>query len=462
MLHPSGPLLATLPLALLLFADGARAQSWRLASPPTTPPARAGQVMATDLSAGLVVMFGGYAGASYLSDTWLFDGSDWSQLVGSGPQARMRGAMAFDESRNSLILYGGINGTGTSNWLAGTWELLGGVWSQRPSTLFPPRRFGHAMAYDPVRSRIVMFGGRTNAGTIFIQDTWEWTGNDWVALAPVHKPSPRMGHSMAFDPNTNRVLLFGGLQLGGPYQGDTWAFDGIDWTQLSPLHAPSPRGDQAMATDRGRGRIVLRGGHDGTDLTDTWEWDGSDWKLVGAATPADALALAAMATGPSGWHVALFGGEDPGGVVASTWRFGQLASSASYGTGCGTPPLVLSATAGSDPVLGANFGSAVSAVPIGGVATMSFGLSNQSLGGVPLPIDLTPIGMNGCHLYHDFVAGGFAMNSSGGVWSYSLPLPLQSSLVGVQLFEQVDALAPGANLLGLITSNGLGLSLGMR
>lgn len=448
-------------LTFTTLVAGLEAQSWQLAAPPTAPPARAGQGMATNLVDGRVVMFGGYVGSSYLGDTWQFDGAVWSQLPGTSPPARMRPAMAYDENRATCVMFGGVNGAGVNNFLAGTWELANGLWSQRPSTQFPPRRFGHAMAYDAVRQRVVMFGGRTNAGVVFLQDTWEWDGTDWTPFTPAHAPSNRMGHSMAFDPNLGRVVLFGGLQLFGPFRNDTWAWDGTDWTQLAPATAPSARGNQTMATDRARNRVVLFGGTDGAYLDDTWEWDGGAWHPVAASATPGVLALSVLATGPTGRHVVLFGGDAGGSVVATTWRYGNLATVRSFGQGCGVVPLSLAPAPGNQPVLGQTFDSRITGVPSGGVPLLAFGTSATSAGGAPLPIDLTPLGMTGCWLYHDLVVLGFACTPSGADWTSSLPLPNDASLVDLEVFAQAYALAPGSNPFGLLTSNALGLLLAL-
>lgn len=445
----------TFPFPFLVLLTVLPAQSWQLLSPPTSPSARAGQVMATDLATGRVLLFGGYAGTSYLGDCWSFDGSNWSSVSGTMPPARARAAMAFDEHRGAFVMFGGVNGIGANNWLAGTWEFAAGAWSQRPSTLFPPKRQGHAMAYDVGRQRVVMFGGRTNAGTIFLQDTWEWDGSGWSYLVPSHMPTPRMGHSLAYDPVNGRVLLFGGLQLGGPFVGDTWAFDGSDWTQLAPAHAPSPRGNHVMATDRVLGRIMLRGGSDGSDLTDTWQWNGSDWQQVVVGTPADALALAGAATGPTGAHVVMFGGDDSGVVAATTWRCGQFAASASIGVGCGLPALTLAPAGSSLPELGTTFVSEVGAGPAGALPFLSYGLTTTD-------VDLGAFGMPGCHLYHDLTLLGFWCTAAGSAWTSALPLAYQPDLAGIDVFAQAYAWAPGANPFGFVTSNALRLTLGLH
>ncbi|MFQ5507494.1 MAG: kelch repeat-containing protein, partial [Planctomycetota bacterium] len=67
-------------------------------------------------------------------------------------------------------------------------------------------RTGHAMAYDPIRKRVVLFGGFFGpltpvkvAGRVYFDDTWEWDGKTWQPRRPLHSPSPRNGHGMAYD-----------------------------------------------------------------------------------------------------------------------------------------------------------------------------------------------------------------------------------------------------------------------
>jgi len=170
-------------------------------------------------------------------------------------------------------------------------SLLPGQGTWRPLPEFK-QRGGHAMAYDPIRKRVVLFGGVTgqwssyptqgiSSESILTDDTWEWDGRRWYHRWPKTSPCPRRGHRMAWDPVGKRVLLFGG-GAGGPMFNDTWAWDGQDWTQLSPKHAPSPRAHHSMATDPVRRRIVLFGGMltwapTRMSQNDTWEWDGNDW-----------------------------------------------------------------------------------------------------------------------------------------------------------------------------------------
>jgi len=325
--------LAVASVAALLSA-GAEAQSawghpvplrWGRSLPPNSPPAREAHRMATDLAARRVVLFGGWNGSAYLGDTWEYDGVSWTESTAPGPRARAQHALAYDEARGVTLLFGGLFAPGTSGYLGDTWQYAGGAWTQLTGAALPPRRFEHAMVYDGKRDRIVMFGGRGSSGTSLMNDTWEWDGSSWTLMRPVTSPSPRVGHAMAFDPISGSVILFGGIQLGGPIVGDMWSWDGTNWTQLLPAHAPSARWHAVMASDPGAGHVVLHGGSDGVDLTDTWIWNGADWTSLRTRARPQGSVLPAMTTGIDGRHVVLFGGEDATGAMrAETWWFGKL------------------------------------------------------------------------------------------------------------------------------------------
>lgn len=316
-------------LALAASAQSAlsypRPERWWHAAPFSSPPPRDAHRMATDLATHRVVMFGGWNGSVYLGDTWEYDGLAWTGKALPGPRARALHGLAYDEARGVTLLFGGVFAPGQSGYLGDTWQYAGGVWTQRSSAAFPPPRFDHSMVYDRKRARIVMFGGRGSSGASLMGDTWEWDGSSWTRALPALSPTPRAGHAMAFDPASGRVLLFGGIQLGGPIVGDTWSWDGTSWEQLFPAHAPSPRWHAVMATDLGSGLVVLYGGYDGTDLVDTWTWDGTDWMRRWTRARPEVPTLPALTTGPDGEHVVLFGGEDAAGTVRSdTWWFGRL------------------------------------------------------------------------------------------------------------------------------------------
>jgi hypothetical protein len=69
--------------------------------------------------------------------------------------------MAYDAARGRVVLFGGRLG---ETFLSDTWEWDGNDWTPRFPVASPPAREGHALVYDELRDRVVMFGGRVNPG----------------------------------------------------------------------------------------------------------------------------------------------------------------------------------------------------------------------------------------------------------------------------------------------------------
>jgi hypothetical protein len=137
-------------------------------------------------------------------------------------------------------------------------------------------RHDHAMAYDEARQRVVVFGGQHRYDTPNEADTWQWDGAKWMQRFPTTAPIERAFSAMAYDSARQRVVLFGGYG-GNLLRADTWEWDGTTWVQRFPATSPPARGGHAMAYDAARQRVVLFGGNAGPTLSDTWEWDGTTW-----------------------------------------------------------------------------------------------------------------------------------------------------------------------------------------
>ncbi len=81
-------------------------------------------------------------------------------------------------------------------------------------------------------------------------------------------PGPRGWHAAIYDPVRDRMVVFGGTN-GPTTFGDVWALslgDTAAWTQLSPAGAgPGARSTLSAIYDAPRDRIVFYGGIDGTN-----------------------------------------------------------------------------------------------------------------------------------------------------------------------------------------------------
>jgi len=134
--------------------------------------------------------------------------------------------------------------------------------SKAPALSAPPpvltARSGAAMAYDPERHVVVLFGGQANTGTE-LDDTWVWDGERWHQLHPASAPSPQSHAALAWDPALHRLVLFGG-SVENMHPGSTagtWTWDGRNWEQ--DRHGPLPEmsGQPALAYDQARRQLVL-------------------------------------------------------------------------------------------------------------------------------------------------------------------------------------------------------------
>ena len=96
------------------------------------------------------------------------------------------------------------------------------------------------MAYDSDLKRIVVFGGRAAASGPHFGDLWEWdtTKGSWNQRTPAGAatalPYDRSGHAMVYDPVRKKTVMFSGWQPGaGFYHPDQWEWDGSaqTWTK---------------------------------------------------------------------------------------------------------------------------------------------------------------------------------------------------------------------------------------
>jgi hypothetical protein len=127
----------------------------------------------------------------------------WHKLtpLGTLPAARRTMTSIYDPIRDRMIVYGGWDSGGNSNanFLGDTWELAldnNPTWTQlAPAGPLPTGRDATAAIYDPVNDQLTVFGGWT--GTNMLADSWllHWgeTGQA-AAMATSSSASPTNAH----------------------------------------------------------------------------------------------------------------------------------------------------------------------------------------------------------------------------------------------------------------------------
>lgn len=213
----------------------------------------------------------------------------------SFPTPRTFSSAVYDAARDRVLVFGGRLG-----FLPSTNE----VWSLSlgdeprwtaivPEGTPPEPRDESAAIYDPVRDRMIVYGGVWKADfsdEVLYGDVWslELAGTPrWVPLSPPGTPpGKRKGASAVYDPSGDRMLVFGGwtkVPLPYPWSGythepldETWSLSlsgTPEWRLVAVTDAPPGRQETVAVVDATRGRLVVSGGSDrqwGGQMNDTW------------------------------------------------------------------------------------------------------------------------------------------------------------------------------------------------
>jgi hypothetical protein len=216
---------------------------------------------------GRIVLFGGSVANGPVGDTWVFDGSAWSQKTPApSPPARSNHGMAA--LKGKVVLFGGVDANAQP--LADTWEWDGAIW-QRRFPMHSPTHGGEHMA----RSGDAVFLYADGASP----ELWEWDGNDWT----LHPLASAPGDGTSLDEWMVRgadglylVQSNGGRgETSGP--GKTFALTAGGWELRgsSPALALSWHAVSAYAD----GMLLVQPALDANRNTtlDSWAWDGKNW-----------------------------------------------------------------------------------------------------------------------------------------------------------------------------------------
>jgi Galactose oxidase, central domain len=85
--------------------------------------------------------------------------ANWTQQFPKNSPSARTTAIAYDSGHNQIVLFGGFDTTGRA--LSDTWLWDGSNWTQQGFVTGPSPRGLHAMAYDSAHGQVVLFGGAT-------------------------------------------------------------------------------------------------------------------------------------------------------------------------------------------------------------------------------------------------------------------------------------------------------------
>lgn len=227
------------------------------------------------------ILAGGAVRIDVKASTWVLDleAQQWMTLDrNDNDQGFVGAASAFDSGSGRLVVFGGSSIP--LRFCSPTRFCSERRYDQTrlfdPATLQwesiappdgPTGRIGHAMAYDSGSDKIVMFGGGITADNEWnglpLADTWIFDTNrrTWEKASPVESPPARAWHAMTYDPTLDRVVLWGGA-LEGEEDPTVWFYDVETdaWSSMDIEDTPPSRWQHSMAYDPARDEILVFGG----------------------------------------------------------------------------------------------------------------------------------------------------------------------------------------------------------
>ncbi|HOG43140.1 MAG TPA: kelch repeat-containing protein, partial [bacterium] len=246
------------------------------------PQGRLAHSAAINNKNGNMLIFGGaFAKDVFANDTWIFNTEtrSWRQIIqNNGPSGRMAASIVYDSDRNRFVMFGGMSLESGLNEL---WEFIveEEIWVQVTVTGDAPSpRTGASMAYDPVRKKIILFGG--GDFNFALQDTWEYDTQNiqWENRSgdDVTPPGMREFAVMGYDSNTGTAVLYGGDSgENGTVYSDIWKYEPISgtWSNISFSNGPESRMWGTGSFAENRSELAIFGGLlPASESNDLWTW----------------------------------------------------------------------------------------------------------------------------------------------------------------------------------------------
>jgi hypothetical protein len=390
-----------------------------ISSTTATPPRVLAMTTFLGGSTPILVVGGTFttAGSTSASNIARWNGTSWAPF-GTGANGSVTGLSVFDDgSGERLIAWGSfslIDGSPLSriaSWDGSTWSAVGNPFFNSVKV---------TCVFDDGSGPALFAAGLTTANSWSVA---KLNGATWTPIGNVSGTSqPSFTSMVVANTNTPSALWLGGsfTHVGSVATEGLASWNGTAWTSLpqalqgwdTPLCTSLPKVEALAALDLGGRRQLVVGG------------------TIGRIGPV------------------------PSNGIGRRICTSSPASFLSFGPGCagtaGVP--ALSNNDCSLPWTGTTLRLELRQLPPGQPAMLSFGTSNASWGGLPLPVSFAGIGMPGCFAHIHPEVSVLLVNPSGTA-QVTLPIPPTASLANFTLYAQGLALDPGANPAGLTVSN---------
>ena len=180
----------------------------------------------------------------------------------------------------------------------------------------PVKHLGARIAYDAESDRVILFGGYNVAGPYLYEDTWayDYNSDTWTEMKPSTSPPGRNYQAMAYDDKADRVLMYGGSDFDGPHLS-LWAYDfNTNTWQERPPSEPYPSGREynVMVYDAESDRTLTFGGDfSGIAGSEIWSYDynTNTWTMFEPSNGPGYRSRHALVYSPATDRLILFGGQ---------------------------------------------------------------------------------------------------------------------------------------------------------
>ncbi len=251
-----------------------------------TPPPSEDHAVIYDPLGYRIILHGGEDGLT-TNKTWAFDlkANRWRNMTDSTAPSREDHTAIFDGRNNRMVIFGGRDHDSTFDYIniheiwaldldpqALTFEKWQNLTVEEKHA---PGRSDHVAVFDGKKNRMVVYGGWDKENKEYLGDTWTFylDKRQWKQIKTKKSHPPKRRHAVGvYDSARNWFIVCGGFGEEG-YLNDVWAFDLTDevWINITP--GPQPRIDHQAIYDPQSQRMILWGGDARlkTKFHDLWE-----------------------------------------------------------------------------------------------------------------------------------------------------------------------------------------------
>lgn len=349
--------------------------------------------------------------------------------------------------------------TGTGNqfvdyrlrrWDGSQWNIVGIVGQQFPGSALRAnfiRALGHLPNGDLVAGGNVLSGmGQSGIAT--------WGGTWWSLIT--------LGgtvHTITTVPGG--VIMAGSfLYSGGGPANNIVLWDGSGWNTGWSTYGAGLDSYTYAVVVLPNGEVVAGGDFQNAGsvaASRLARWDGTSWSGFGSGADAPVRALGVTASGDL-----LVGGEFRTVAGMPTGYFARFDSCSSaytvFGAGCAGALGVPGNEVLQQPKLGTSLMARITRMPQS-LGFLALGTSRAVSAFGPLPVAMAPLGMAGCDLRVslDYLQ---VLSGSNQTATWSLAIPNNPMLLGMQFYSQALVVDPAANAFGAILSDAATATLG--